>query len=132
MVVALHSSSGIPRIAGRLAGQDGGGGGGGVVEAEELRVALDHQRHGAALEGVGGEGVEALAPLGVLGAEVALEVLVHDEVEQAEQAGGVGANSVAMLTGCAAPSIPADLNGDGLVDTADLGVLISQFGTMCP
>ncbi len=45
-------------------------------------------------------------------------------------AGGVGANSVAIRTGCAAPSIPGDLNGDGVVDTADLGVLILNFGTM--
>jgi hypothetical protein len=27
---------------------------------------------------------------------------------------------------------PADLNGDGAVDTADLGILIGAFGTSCP
>jgi len=27
---------------------------------------------------------------------------------------------------------PADINGDGVVDTADLGVLIGAFGTTCP
>jgi len=26
----------------------------------------------------------------------------------------------------------SDINGDGVVDTADLGLLIGQFGTMCP
>ncbi|MCB9838406.1 MAG: hypothetical protein H6813_03625 [Phycisphaeraceae bacterium] len=26
---------------------------------------------------------------------------------------------------------PADLNGDGVVDTADLGILLGEFGTMC-
>ena len=26
----------------------------------------------------------------------------------------------------------ADINGDGVVDTADLGILIGAFGTVCP
>ncbi len=30
------------------------------------------------------------------------------------------------------PGIPGDLNGDGTVDTADLGILIGQFGTAGP
>lgn len=25
----------------------------------------------------------------------------------------------------------ADINGDGVVDTADLGILIGSFGTLC-
>jgi choice-of-anchor B domain-containing protein len=31
-----------------------------------------------------------------------------------------------------APGLPADLNGDGVVDTADLGILIGAFGTSDP
>jgi len=32
----------------------------------------------------------------------------------------------------APPACPADLNGDGTIDTADLGILIGQFGTAGP
>ena len=34
--------------------------------------------------------------------------------------------------GCVAPIRPADINTDGIVDTADLGILIGAFGTPCP
>jgi len=39
-----------------------------------------------------------------------------------------------VILGGAPECLPpdADLNGDGVVDTADLGLLIGQFGTMCP
>ena len=36
-----------------------------------------------------------------------------------------------VLTIVAAPC-PSDINGDGVTDTADLGLLIGAFGTMCP
>jgi len=38
------------------------------------------------------------------------------------------------LYGCDAPSIPGDLNGDGVVDGADLGILLSAWGRCadCP
>jgi uncharacterized protein (DUF2141 family) len=29
------------------------------------------------------------------------------------------------------PDPAADLNGDGIVDTADLGILLGEFGTPC-
>jgi len=32
----------------------------------------------------------------------------------------------------AGPDCPTDINGDGVTDTADLGILIGAFGTMCP
>ena len=34
--------------------------------------------------------------------------------------------------GQAGMGLSADLNGDGVVDTADLGQLIGSFGTVCP
>jgi len=32
----------------------------------------------------------------------------------------------------AGPDCPTDINGDGVTDTADLGILIGAFGMMCP
>lgn len=45
------------------------------------------------------------------------------------QTGGVPANSTGIRVGCPVSALPGDLNGDGIVDTADLGVLLSNFGT---
>jgi len=47
-------------------------------------------------------------------------------------AGAVDADAVGRLVGCSAPGITGDINGDGLVDTADLGALIANFGTSNP
>ncbi|MCB9837856.1 MAG: hypothetical protein H6813_00820 [Phycisphaeraceae bacterium] len=43
--------------------------------------------------------------------------------------GADGTITAAVSAPC---SLLADINGDGVVDTADLGVLLSQFGTMGP
>lgn len=37
-----------------------------------------------------------------------------------------------ILAGFGNPSLKADLNGDGIVDTADLGLLLGVFGRGCP
>jgi len=42
---------------------------------------------------------------------------------------GVATNAVGARLGCQSAATPGDLNGDGVVDTADLGALISSFGT---
>lgn len=45
---------------------------------------------------------------------------------------GVSANAVGARIGCQTVGVTGDLNGDGVVDTADLGVLIANFGTSDP
>jgi hypothetical protein len=47
-------------------------------------------------------------------------------------AGGVPSLSAAMHVGCVATGPVGDLNGDGAVDTADLGLLIGNFGSNNP
>ncbi|MCB9837790.1 MAG: hypothetical protein H6813_00485 [Phycisphaeraceae bacterium] len=46
--------------------------------------------------------------------------------------GGIVAQRAGIITGCADPAIPGDLNNDGVVDTADLGVLLTSFGSSDP
>ncbi|MCB9838435.1 MAG: hypothetical protein H6813_03775 [Phycisphaeraceae bacterium] len=43
----------------------------------------------------------------------------------------IGSLTVRALPPSSAPC-PGDLNGDGVVDTADLGILLGAFGTLCP
>ncbi|MCB9847650.1 MAG: choice-of-anchor B family protein [Phycisphaeraceae bacterium] len=43
-----------------------------------------------------------------------------------------GVDDVLMRTIVCAPGLAADLNGDGIVDTADLGILLGVFGTSDP
>jgi|GEM_PF-5177470 len=48
---------------------------------------------------------------------------------------GVGDTVIGSQTVRGAPAAapcPGDINGDGIVDTADLGILIGTFGTICP
>lgn len=47
-------------------------------------------------------------------------------------AGGVPSLSAGMRLGCAMTGPVGDLNGDGRVDTADLGLLIANFGSNNP
>ena len=44
-------------------------------------------------------------------------------------AGGVPSHSAGMRNGCSLQALIGDINGDGAVDTADLGLLIASFGT---
>ena len=41
---------------------------------------------------------------------------------------GDAANRLAVWEGCGGPGVPGDLNGDGVVDGADLGILLAAWG----
>ena len=48
------------------------------------------------------------------------------------QIGGLPALSAGVRMGCSVSLTFGDLNGDNLVDTADLGLLLARFGTTDP
>ena len=45
--------------------------------------------------------------------------------------GASGSTYLFDARGCVAPICPADIDGDGVLDSADLGILIEEFGTVC-
>jgi len=47
---------------------------------------------------------------------------------QFTEIGGDAANRLAVWEGCGGPGVPGDLNGDGVVDGADLGILLAAWG----
>jgi len=46
--------------------------------------------------------------------------------------GSKGGESYLVFGKSAETGLPADINGDGIVVTADLGILIGSFGMMSP